>query len=308
MCYSAKVWQRIKDYVRRFHAVPDYDQYELLFTRRLSDPSVRIARGFEDNFLASGSAVERRIRALIEEHRGDLALRWEQELFAQKKRLADAQRKLREKETKAAREAERIATSKIAALTGRLQDLQRSEPAPEDSRIFPLHYAPILVHEGGEKRLVLARYHCRPRGKPPEIDRKFPGLYNARRDNLEKFWRGEFGRSHALAVMDAFYENVERDGGNVVLRFEPRPPRPMLVACLYARWTAPGADELVSFAAITDEPPPEIATAGHDRCVINLREERVDDWLAPQGQPASELQAILDDRDRPYYEHAVAAA
>jgi hypothetical protein len=39
---------------------------------------------------------------------------------------------------------------------------------------------------------------------------------------------------------DAFYENVDRDGSNVVLEFRPRPAQEMLVACLWSRWSAPG--------------------------------------------------------------------
>ena len=63
-----------------------------------------------------------------------------------------------------------------------------------------------------------------------------------------------------------------------------------------------------SFAAITDEPPPEIKAAGHDRCIINLRPENVETWLTPEGRSAAELQAILSDRQQPYYEHEVMAA
>lgn len=293
--------------MRRHNVVPDFDQYELLFERRLKDPSLRIPRGFEANFDQPESAQARRIHDLILAYRAQMAGKWQQELFAQKKRLADAQRKLKDKETKAAREAERIATNKIKACTRWLADLERTQATDDDARIYPLHFAPIIVKEGGEKRLVLGRYHCRPANQPASIDRKFPGLYNARRDNLEKFWRHEFGQSHALFVIDAFFENVERDGKNVVLQFVPKPPRPMLVAALYARWQKPGEPDLLSFAAITDEPPPEIAAAGHDRVVINLTDEAAEAWLAPQGRSVEELRALLDQRDRPYYEHRVAA-
>jgi putative SOS response-associated peptidase YedK len=104
------------------------------------------------------------------------------------------------------------------------------------------------------------------------------------------------------------FENVERDGKNAVLQFTPRPPREMLVACLYARWGDPGKDELLSFAAITDEPPREVADAGHDRCIINIKEQNVDAWLSPEGRELAKLRAILDDVECPYYEHQVQAA
>ena len=63
----------------------------------------------------------------------------------------------------------------------------------------------------------------------------------------------------------------------------------------------------VSFAAITDEPPPEVAAAGHDRCIIPIRAENVDAWLSPDRGNLKALYAVLDDRERPYYEHRLAA-
>jgi len=80
----------------------------------------------------------------------------------------------------------------------------------------------------------------------------------------------------------------------------------MLVACLWSRWSAPGEEDLLSFAAITDEPPPEVAAAGHDRCIVPIKAEHLDAWLDPKGDIRA-MYAILDDRERPYYEHRMAA-
>lgn len=63
-----------------------------------------------------------------------------------------------------------------------------------------------------------------------------------------------------------------------------------------------------SFAAITDEPPPEVSAAGHDRCPINIKPEHVDAWLTPKGRNVAELQQILSDIEKPYYEHKELAA
>jgi putative SOS response-associated peptidase YedK len=197
-----------------------------------------------------------------------------------------------------------------------LADLRRTTPLPRDSRIFPGWYGPVLTMENGRRLIRPMRYQCRPAGKPAFYDQKFPGTYNARRDNLEGFWRDLFGFSHGVTVIDAFYENVSRhrvegrelEPGeaeqNVVLEFRPIPPQPMFIACLWSRW-GQGDDELLSLAAITDEPPPEIAAAGHDRCVIPIRPENIDAWL--QGGDLARMHAILDDRERPYYEHQKAA-
>jgi len=82
-----------------------------------------------------------------------------------------------------------------------------------------------------------------------------------------------------------------------------------MVACLWSRWEspdAPGEPPLLSFAAITDDPPPEIAATGHDRCVIPIKESNLDAWLNPQGDVEA-MQRLLDDRERPFYEHRLAA-
>jgi putative SOS response-associated peptidase YedK len=215
--------------------------------------------------------------------------------------------KKKTKPTKAAANSQRIATDKIAWAMGKLADLKRTESTDDDSRIFPGHYAPVMVVENGRRVVKPMRYQCRPAGKPAPHDTRFPGTYNARRDNLEGFWKDLFGHSHAIMFADAFFENVKRDGANVVLEFKPRPAQDMLVACLWSRWTAPAEPDLLSFAAITDEPPQEVAAAGHDRCIIPIKPEHVDAWLSPDPTKLRALYDILDDRERPYYEHRLAA-
>ena len=223
MCYSSKVSQNIKDLARQFSATMDYSEVERLLMERLGGRPIRLARGFEWNFSNPQTPQERRIADLDAEYRAKKVAELEQDIFKQKKRLADAQRKLKVKETKSALNEQRIATSKIDASLERIALLTGTQPHEDDHRIFPMTYAPIILKRDGRNVITLARYHLRQQGKPAFTDQKFPGLYNARRDNLERFWRSEFGHTHALMVIDSFYENVERDGKNVVLHFTPRP-------------------------------------------------------------------------------------
>jgi putative SOS response-associated peptidase YedK len=95
---------------------------------------------------------------------------------------------------------------------------------------------------------------------------------------------------------------------NVVLQFTPKPEQTMLIACLWSHWTGPTEPDVRGFAAITDEPPPDVAAAGHDRCIINLKPEHVDAWLTPQGRSVDDLQAMLSDRAVSVYEHAALKA
>ncbi len=319
MCYSAMVEQHLKKLSRMVASEADFSSFEDLFAMRLQDDSIKVGRAMEANFDFPESPVEERIKASIDRYRSNLRTGLETSLFALRKRLAGAERTLATKQTKKALEDRRISTGKIAWTLGKLAGLGRTEPAEADSRIFPFWYAPVAILQGGRRVMRPMRYHCRPNGKPESYDRKYDGLYNARRDNLEGFWKNVFGRSHGILVAKSFYENVAlhdferrslREGEkqeNVILHFNPRSASPMLVACLWDRWQSPGKPDLYSFAAITDEPPVEVAETGHDRCIIPLRAGAVDAWLDAAGTERGKLDGLLDERERPYFEHRRAA-
>jgi putative SOS response-associated peptidase YedK len=309
MCYSAQIQAAYLTYLKRTGAEMDIDQFIEIFGARASDSSIRIPRAVERWFDHPQNDPQQRIKALIDQHRAAETTRLEQELFTQRKRLADAERVLASKPNKAAAESRRIATNKIEQARARLDRLRETRPHVAEARIFPQHYAPIVM-QVGERRLVrLARYHCRKPGEAALVDKKLPGLYNARRDSLGKYWRDLFGVSHAVMLVETFFENVQLQGKNQVLHFVPRPADTMLIACLAATWVdAKGGTPLLSFAAITDEPPAEVAAAGHDRMIVNLKPENIAAWLAPEGHSLQELDAILADRQTPYYEHEVMAA
>ncbi len=319
MCYSAQVKADYKKYVQIFGAVMSIRDFYDTFWRRKEEGKIKVPKAMEDAFSDPQTDAEREIKSLIDAFKAEQATKFEQELFKQRRRLADAERALQTKTTKVATESQRIAGEKIESTMRRLADLRRTEARDSDSRIFPGTYAPVMVWEDGQRVIKPMRYQCRPAGKPAFYDVKYPGTYNARRDNLEGFWKGQFGHTHGVMVVNAFYENVNRhksegrelsDGEavqNVVLEFRPRPTQDMLVACLWSKWTGPGEPDLLSFAAITDDPPEEVAAAGHDRCVVPIRPENIDAWLNPNPKNLAALYAILDDRERPYYEHRMAA-
>lgn len=318
MCYSAMVNQQYRAFIKQFGAEISIDEFVATYIKRAQNPAVKIPKAMDANFSEPQTEPEHQIRDLIVAHDRGLTEKWQQELFKQRTRLADAERSLQVKVTKKAESDRRIATEKVEWLLGKLADLNRVELKPKDSRIFPMHYAPVMVMENDRRVVKPMRYHCRPAGKPAFYDSKYPGCYNARRDNLEGFWKGQFGVSHGLILVSAFYENVSRhrleqrelepdeQDENVVIEFRPQPGHEMLVACLWSRWVGSDGEELLSFAAITDEPPAEVAAAGHDRCIIPIQRHNVDDWLRPDGD-LKRAYAIFDDRERLYYEHQMAA-
>jgi putative SOS response-associated peptidase YedK len=320
MCYSAQVYAEYRDYVRMWGADIDVKTYvELYWNHEISPYRNKVPKAMDAWFADPKSDDERQIKRFIDQRNIAEAAKLEQDIFKQRKRLADAERTLQTKTTKKALEDQRIATDKVAWALGKLADIRRTELQPRDSRIFPGWYAPVIVMENGKRVIKPMRYQCRPVGKPAVYDRDYPGTYNARRDNLEKFWKGQFGYTHGIMVVNAFYENVSRHAmegcelvsgekaENVILEFRPRPTQNMLVACLWSHWTGKGEPDLLSFAAITDEPPAEVAAAGHDRCIIPIKQAHLDASLNPDPRNLAALYAILDDREQPYYEHRMAA-
>src|ERR1044072_3890282 len=311
MCYSAQVKADYRKLVRTYGAIMSLEDFAKLYFYDPGKARPKTPKGMDDGFLLSDEPAVAGIAAEIRQWNQDEASRWEAEVFAQKTRLNTAERSLQAKVTKKAENDVRVATNKIERASLKLADLRRTESQDRDSRIFPGMYAPVIVWEGAKRVIKPMRYQCRLCGKPAFYDTKYPGTYNARRDSLESYWREAFGRNHGILVVDTFYENVEGpDGKNQVLQFTPRDREPMLVACLWSAWTDPKGQEpdLLSFAAITDEPEPEVAAAGHDRTIINIKPEHMDAWLNPEQGNLAALYAIFDDKQHPFYEHSLEKA
>jgi len=319
VCYSAQVVADYKKYVTLFGATMSIREFYDVFYRRSTEGKLKLPKAMEASFDNPANDDEQAIKDLIDGFKEAQVMKFEKELFEQRKRLADAERTLETKVTKKAEADQRIATDKIKERRRWLNDLSRTDLVPNDSRIFPDWYAPVLVVENGQRVVKPMRYHCLPAGRPAFFDKKYPGTFNARRDSLESYWKGVFGVSHGILVTTAFYEHVMQhkaegrdlapgeEEKDVVIEFRPDTQGPMLAACVWSRWTAPGQPELLSFAAITDEPPEEVAAAGHDRCVIPIKPEHLDAWLNPDPKNLQAQYDILDDRERPYYEHRLAA-
>jgi putative SOS response-associated peptidase YedK len=319
MCYSALVRQDLQWLTKRYGAEIAWEIFEELFLRRLDDPDVKLCRALDVFVMRMEDERALKSQTYIEQYRVQQAHAWEQELFEQRTRLTTAQRKLAKKETKEARKNERIATDKIATLSTKLTTLRSDGVDTRDTRIFRMTYAPVIVGEGERRMIRPMRYLCRLPGTPPGFDEKYPGIYNARRDSLNAFWAPLYKRNHGLLVADCFFEKVERHvyerrelmAGErpsfFDLRFDPNSGEPMTIACVWAHWTGEGGPVLDSFAAITDDPPPEVLATGHTRCVIPVKEENVKEWLSPGKVGERRLEEILSERGVPYFEHRIAA-
>jgi putative SOS response-associated peptidase YedK len=322
MCYSAQIKADYHDFLREHGAIVSLKRFSELFWEKRQDGQwTKIPKAMREAFRRPHGEYEFELAKLVAEADREQAGKYEAELTAQAERLAKAEAVLAgSKPTKNAADDQRIATKKIKAAQRNLDDLQRQEPVDRDSRIYPGQYAPVMIEKDGQRIVVPMRYQCRLPEWNAATERKYPGAYNARRDNLEKSWGKLFGYRHGIMLVTSFYENVSRhklegrelgpgeQEENVVLEFDPQPPQEMMVACLWN--ISKGADhgtDLFSFATITDEPPPEVAAAGHDRCIIPIKPEHIDAWLNPDPHNLHALYAILDDRAQPYYQHRLAA-
>lgn len=307
MCYSAMVYAEIKTLERKLGIKIDTDWYvEEFWIKKGKDPGKRprAPRALELDAIANGPPT---VAAAVGEADQVEIDRLTQEVFAQRKRVADAERSLQAKETKKAREDVRIGTNKVEAAMRRLDELKKPSSDSGLGRIYPGYYCPVLVREGDRYVVRPMRYQCRLPGWNEVIERKFPGTYNARRDKLESSWSKVFGYSHGIVLATAFYEHVEREGADTILEFKPQTGQDMIAACIWSKTTERDGTVLYSFAAVTDEPPAEVAAAGHDRCIIPIKRENLDAWLTPDSADLAALYAVLDDRERPYYEHRLAA-
>ena len=325
MCFSAQVMADYRKYVRKYGAKVSYGEFLQLLARRLAGERIYLPKALTDAFKSSTPTdeVEAGCRDLVLAYEAAERPKWEAELFAQLQRKTDAERKLAAKFTKTADKEVRTASNQVARAKTKLDDLSRATYKERDDRIYSGWYAPVMVKDSAGQLVVRPmRYLCRIPGVPASFDVTHSGCFNARRDNLTKFWKKLFGHTHAVVMASAFLEHVDRHraGGrdlapgeepqDVVIKFAPSGGQPMQLAALWSHWKGKDKDgrpeDLLSFALITDEPPPEVAAAGHDRCPIPLQDQSLRAWLS--APTPADFQSLLDDRERPYYDHELAAA
>ncbi len=186
----------------------------------------------------------------------------------------------------------------------------RWAPDQPDARVYPGYFAPVIIWREQGRTLVPMRYRVRPAGSAKEIPSKY-NVFNCRIDSLQsrQTWRRLFGQTHALFPFIRFFEWVEDEKGNKVqLSYAPEDREIMWAPALYDTWSSPdGQVAFNSFAILTDEPPPEVAATGHDRCPIFLRSDLIDAWLQPENKSKSQLLDLLRQREVTFFEHARAA-
>ncbi len=282
MCYSSMIRAEHRHFVRRFGAHISLRRYYEMFWKKRQDGGwLRIPKAMRADFAAPDNEQEHEIAVLIAEGDREQANVLEARLFEQRTRLAAAERALAARPTKRQKRPAHC-HGQDRPVPEQPGDLQRTGLIDRDFRIFPGHYAPVMIERDGQRLLVPMRYQCRLPGWTEADEKSKPGTYNARRNNLENAWRKLFGRQHGVMVATSFFENVprhrieQRELGpgepleNTVLEFRPQPPQDMLVACLWS--FTKGTDERATCFPLPRSPtihhrrsPPPATTAASFR-------------------------------------------
>src|SRR5690606_23384916 len=116
-------------------------------------------------FLEPRNDAERKVKRAIEAYRAIKIPEWEQEIFKQRKRYADAERALRTKHTKKAESDLGVSSRKIEQLKGWLDGMKTLENKPDDVVVHAMNYGPVIVSTEKGRMLTAMRYHCRLAGE-----------------------------------------------------------------------------------------------------------------------------------------------
>ena len=278
----------------RFQAGIDYESFIKLYTLRLEDLKVQIPSALDQWFIENGrNSQEKKLAVLSNEFREKSIDRYQLEILEADSQISTLQAKLSKKTTKTAQSSLDAKTRKRERLQAKISEIKSDK---QSARIFPMSYAPLIVEQNGKRQIIMARY---------QVASEFES-FNARRDSLQKktTWRPLFGKSHGLLVFTRFFEWVQHDGKKIMISFQPKGHDIMWAPCMYKRHENVGPD---AFAMITDDPPPEVLQAGHDRCPIFLKKENIDSWLAPGSFSLDQIDAMFDEKVDTIFENRVVA-
>ena len=92
MCYSARVRQNLDHLSRRYDAEVEWEAFEELYRRRAEGEDIRMSRDLQRNFQHPHTEVQRRTAGYIAQYLKAKKTEWETEVFAQKRRVAEAVR------------------------------------------------------------------------------------------------------------------------------------------------------------------------------------------------------------------------
>ena len=302
MCYSALVNRSLKAIAARHRAKIRDQAFVDLYTMRCKNPALKIPPGMDQGAIEIGGMAGKSIEKNIREFNRNEEQRTNQLLQDVNPEIAEIENRLKVIVTKTAEKELAVKRRKREKLLTRSTE----EPSGVNYRIYPFYFAPVVIDEGSGREIVPMRFRVLPRYGIEIPANK--NVFNARRDSLQvkRTWTPLFGATHALFPFERFYEWVLRDEKKIEISFSPDGYSDMWAASVYESCkTEFGV--LQSFAMCTDDPPAEVARAGHDRCPVFLIEELIDQWLQPKGKTWDELDGLLEKKQPTHYSHVEVA-
>jgi putative SOS response-associated peptidase YedK len=308
MCYSAMIEADLRTLERRFGAQVDWDNFEEAFDIRSTYPGAMIPSGIDSYLIQSAETPQqKRLAKMAKAH-------YQEEIDKFSKKLKKFEQDVKDLEIKIkngskAKGLEEKLEKRRETVEWHKEKISYYEKIEEQGapRVFPNFYAPVIIKEKNQHLIRLMRYHlCPKNGK--ELTPFQYNLFNARKDRLldSRTWKPIFGKQHAIFPFYRFYESVEGEKGEAkIIYFEPDNKELMWSAAIFEK-SQKEEKTLWSFAAITDEPPPEVAATGHDRCPVFIAEDHFQQWLSPEKTSATELLLLLDSRVPTVYKHQAA--
>jgi putative SOS response-associated peptidase YedK len=307
MCYSAMVKRDLDKIAREFGAAIDTDAFIRLYMAREKDLSLKIPYGMDRYFIEKGGATGRTIEKSIKAYKVMEDARKKQELEDLEAEIKEIEARLKVKVTKTHQKALDVKGRKREKLLAKAESAVATSETKDSYRIYPFYFSPVIMVEKTARIITPMRYRILPR-TGVEIPSKY-NVFNARRDSLleARTWKQTFSKQHAIFPFVKFYEWVEQKARKVEISFSPDGFESMWAASLFEEYKSPTSGLIRSFAMVTDDPPKEVAAAGHDRCPVFIEQSKMDDWLNPEGQSLKTLDALLDHKQKTYYSHVLAA-
>ena len=167
---------------------------------------------------------------------------------------------------------------------------------------FPRYKAPVIIERKGKRELVPMNYGLIPFFEKYEKPKMV--FHNARSETLKE--KASFKKAYlehrCLIPLDSFFEFVDGEEINPktkkpkkqLVQFSTRGHVQLTAAGIWSLWKQPATGEVsANFSMITREPPSFILEAGHDRCPLFLKADKMFEWLSPELKSYDELDRFL---------------
>lgn len=91
----------------------------------------------------------------------------------------------------------------------------------------------------------------------------------------------------------------------ITIRFRPEDDEALFVPVIFAEKVLADGEIDRGFAIVTDDPQREVLAAGHDRSPSFITQDAVLDWIRTENKSYAEFQALLNQKPKKHFRHAL---